>query len=73
MDESIGTAVARTYQVASHGVDVGGNLLPPPLQASDVGLGTHLSINTDVLGDSLHFIAEVGETFNHVIDSLLQD
>jgi hypothetical protein len=36
-------------------------------------LAAHDTVNTDVLGHSLYFVAEYGESVNHVIDGLLQD
>lgn len=67
-----GAGGGETYQVIRHCVDIGGNFLPPALQASNIGLSSHDTIDTDILGDSLHLITENGESVNHVVDSLLE-
>lgn len=66
-------AATGTYQVVGHRVDVRRDLFPSARQTGNICLAAHDTVDADVLGHSLHFIAENGQPVNHVVDDLLQN
>src|SRR3569833_1429748 len=63
----------KTYEIVCHSVDISCDFLPSPFEASDIGLAAHDAVDTYVLGDSLHIVAEYRQPVNHVVVGLLED
>ena len=59
-------------QVAGHGVDAVGEILPGAGDAAHVGLAAQLAFGADFAGDARHFGGERAELVHHRVDGVLQ-
>ena len=59
-------------EVAGHGVDVVGQVLPHATDAFDLGLAAQLALGADLVGDTRHLVGECVQLVDHRVHSVLQ-
>src|SRR5579885_2162124 len=68
----LGNVADLRRQVARHGVDRIGQVLPGSGDAPDLGLAAELAFGSDFAGDARHFRGERAKLIDHRIDGVLQ-